>query len=531
MNIMPAESNHPSDSNLSCEMPSSDLEPIMSGRDGDDRHWFLFEKAPIPYQSLDGEGHVLEVNPAWLKILGYDRNEVIGKSFTQFLTPEYVPIFKENFPKFKKKGELRGIRFELFHKTGTRIAVEGDGTISYDEQGNFRRTHCVIRDITDELAAQKALNESQELLAGVVDSVTDHMSMVNEDLDIIWANDTACRLFGSDVVGKKCYRTYHRCKTPCDNCLVLRVFETGETQEHETTVISNTGEEYHFWCTANVGLRHADGRPKTVVEVSRDVTARKKIEDELRQYQDHLEQLVSDRTKKLAASQEKLTRTERLASMGTLAAGIAHEINNPLGSIMLGLDTGLKSINDPELLKAILNQGKRDISRCSEIVKGILRFARQQPSEKWIVNLNDVVKDAFDLTKQYGAKHNVSLELCVSNESNLVLGNPIELEQVVINLIHNAVHACDGDGQVTVNTCRKANDACLTVSDNGCGLNQEQMEHAFDPFYTTRSQKGGTGLGLSTTHGIVADHAGTIDIETSPDAGTTFTVALPRKES
>ncbi len=528
---MSTKSDHPNNSNLSCETPSSNLERIASGQDSNDRHWFLFEKAPVAYQSLDSEGCLLEVNPAWLKILGYERNEVIGKSFTRFLTPEYVPVFKENFPRFKEKGELRGIRFESFHKSGKRLTVEGDGTVSYDERGNFRRTHCVIRDITDELASEKALQESQELLAGVVDSVTDHMSMVNEDLDIIWANDTARSMFGPDIIGEKCYWKYHKRKTPCDKCLVLRVFETGETQEHETTVISNTGEEFHFWCTANVGLRHADGRPKTVVEVSRDVTARKRIEDELRRHQDHLEQLVNDRTRKLAVSQEKLTRTERLASMGTLAAGIAHEINNPLGSIMLGLDTGLKSINNHGLLEVILNQGKRDVRRCSEIVKGILRFARQQPSEKWIVDLNNVARDAFDLTKQYGDKHNVSLELCVSNDSNLVLGNPIELEQVVINLIHNAVHACDDNGQVTVNTGRKANSACLTVSDNGCGLSQEQMERVFDPFYTTRSKQGGTGLGLSTTHGIVADHAGTIDIESAPNTGTTFTVTLPREEA
>jgi PAS domain S-box-containing protein len=131
--------------------------------------------------------------------------------------------------------------------------------------------------------AEEALRESEEKLSGIVDSVTDHMSMIDEQHNIVWGNDVAKGLFGPDLVGKKCYSAYHRHEKPCEPCIVKKCFEDGNVHEHETEVIGADGNRMLFWCIANVAARYRDGRPKTVVEISRNITELKRAEDTLRE--------------------------------------------------------------------------------------------------------------------------------------------------------------------------------------------------------------------------------------------------------
>ncbi|MBW2039118.1 MAG: sensor domain-containing diguanylate cyclase [Deltaproteobacteria bacterium] len=132
---------------------------------------------------------------------------------------------------------------------------------------------------TERKQAEEALRESEEKLVGIVSSVTDHMSMIDEQHNILWANDVAKSLFGANIVGKKCYTTYHRCDKVCEPCIVEKCFKDGKIHEHETKVITANGREMDFWCTASVAARYEDGRPKIVVEVSRDITERKSAKE------------------------------------------------------------------------------------------------------------------------------------------------------------------------------------------------------------------------------------------------------------
>ena len=142
--------------------------------------------------------------------------------------------------------------------------------------------------------------------------------------------------------------------------------------------------------------------------------------------------------------------------------------------------------------------------------------------------LNEVVSHALDFTREYAKMHGVELEANLAGSMAPMMGNTTELEQVVVNLVHNAVQACGESGRVTVETCQEGDRLRLRIRDNGCGMAPEQIEHAFDPFYTTRVEKGGTGLGLSTVHGIVTGSEGTIEIASDWGRGTVFTVEFPR---
>lgn len=153
---------------------------------------------------------------------------------------------------------------------------------------------------------EKAARSNEEKVAGIISSITDHMSMMDDKHNIVWANNVAKKLFGTDLVGKKCYRTYHGYDSPCEPCVVRKCFENGGVHEHETVVTREDGGEMVFWCVASVAERHSDGQPKTVVEISRDITERKKAEDKLRQAHDELEGRVRVRTLELEASNIEL---------------------------------------------------------------------------------------------------------------------------------------------------------------------------------------------------------------------------------
>ncbi|MBW2645808.1 MAG: PAS domain-containing protein, partial [Deltaproteobacteria bacterium] len=148
----------------------------------------------------------------------------------------------------------------------------------------------------------KALRASEEKMAGIMSSITDHMSMMDNKHNIVWANNVAKKLFGQDLVGKKCYRAYHGYDSPCEPCVVSNCFDDGKVHEHETVVTREDGGEMVFWCVASVAERHSDGRPKMVVEISRDITGRKRVEEELKATRDDLEWWVKARTLELEAS-------------------------------------------------------------------------------------------------------------------------------------------------------------------------------------------------------------------------------------
>lgn len=270
-----------------------------------------------------------------------------------------------------------------------------------------------------------------------------------------------------------------------------------------------------------------DGGVVGMVVSFRDIRERQVTEAELERYRSGLEKLVEERTSELNKSHDQLQRSERLAAIGTLAAGIAHEINNPLGMILLETGRALECAGLPAEARVQLGRSQEHAQRCGRIVKGILRFARQQPSEKTSLDLNEVVRYSVSLLAGYANERGVVLQVELAADLPLVLANRVELEQVLMNLVRNSVQACSGAGRVGIETLEDSGGIRLIVRDDGCGMSEAEREHAFDPFYTTRQAHGGTGLGLSTVHGIIADHDGTVDIDSAPGSGAVVSITLP----
>ncbi|MHC4696194.1 MAG: sensor histidine kinase [Planctomycetota bacterium] len=261
-----------------------------------------------------------------------------------------------------------------------------------------------------------------------------------------------------------------------------------------------------------------------------EISERKRAEQELGRYRDQLEELVRQRTRALEESQERIRQAERLASIGTFAAGVAHEINNPLASILMSARHALRSMQDRTIARTSLQEIIEDTERCAHIVKGILLFAKQQPSEKEPVNLNEAVQRATDLTRKYADRCGVRLEVNATEGLPFIDANLTELEQVFVNVIKNAIEASSEGQTVGVQTARDHDTLVVRVQDRGRGMAPEEKRQAFDPFYTTRAKEGGSGLGLSIAHGTVADHGGTISIDSEPGTGTAVSIEFqPQK--
>jgi len=222
-------------------------------------------------------------------------------------------------------------------------------------------------------------------------------------------------------------------------------------------------------------------------------------------------------------------RAERLASLGTLAAGIAHEINNPISAAWTAAETAKTLKNRPNtepMMDECLDAISDTVKRCQVIVDNVLRFARQESSEKKPHDVNQIVEQAIETTAYYTRGHGIQLSFDRQDDLPLARINAPEIEQVLVNLIRNAAQAGQAK-QIHLSTSLQDGQIAMRVKDNGRGIPEQYRERIFDPFFTTNETAEGTGLGLAISHGIVQDNQGTIELTSTVGVGSVFTVLLP----
>ncbi len=225
--------------------------------------------------------------------------------------------------------------------------------------------------------------------------------------------------------------------------------------------------------------------------------------------------------------EEKILQAEKLSSLSFLTAGIAHEINNPLSSILSNVQN-LQSGIVPKENKISLNWIEQETQRIARIVRELLDFSRETRADNTVTDVNECLEDILRLTR-YGRKPNTGLTITFNRAEDLprALISPDELKQVVLNLVQNAVHAVNSRGNITVTTSLEKNQIEIAVEDNGCGIAPDVLGQIFDPFFTTKTNGEGTGLGLSIVYGIMGKNKGRIDVKSQEGLGTTITLTLP----
>jgi two-component system, NtrC family, sensor kinase len=252
---------------------------------------------------------------------------------------------------------------------------------------------------------------------------------------------------------------------------------------------------------------------------------------ELQQTQQELQARISAQME----AEARLIQAAKLAAVGEMAAGVAHELNNPLTTVVGFTELVLDELPIDSPIRKDLDLVLQEARRARSVVRRLLDFARQGETVRVKADINEIVDDVMMLTKHLMHTSHVQPEIRLGEKLPWVLVDRNQIKQVVINLVNNALYAMPEGGRLVVETAEQSRYGgqwiTMTVRDTGVGISSENLQRIFEPFFTTRSDHGGTGLGLSVTYGIVTDHAGMIEVESAVRQGSTFTVWLPLEET
>jgi len=392
-------------------------------------------------------------------------------------------------------------------------ANDGDGFLAVfaiqdvtDLATRIRGYWVINKRLEHEITERTRIDEERERLSSIIEATPDLVGFVDREGHVQYFNQAARRILGIPAQAR--LQDFHLGDFLSERSAKI-TFETAlpETIRNgswkgEVAWLSSDGQEI---ATAMVLQAHdaQDGQVEAVSAIAHD---------------------ISD----LRDAEQSLQRAERLASIGTLAAGIAHEINNPLGAMLLSAEYALQKLDNRTVVEESLEDILSHVERCAQIVRSVLRFSRNDYSKKTGHDLSNLLHRAKDLTRHQAQQSGVLVDLDTSVGACCMTINPLEMEQVFVNLIVNAVESSKGGGRVSVKLDLADDRARVVVEDQGVGMPAELRSRVFDPFFTTRLHSGGTGLGLSIVHGIVRDHGGSIEVWSEPEKGTRVTVMLPR---
>ena len=396
-----------------------------------------------------------------------------------------------------------GIEFRFRHASGEWRWYFGKGTTVGDANDNFLNFTGIARDITDRKQAAERLEQVAREWSTTFDSITDLISIHDKDNRILRVNKAfADRLKTTpqELVGKFCHEVMHGTTEPPAYCPNRLTIKTGTPAAMETY---NPNFEAYFHESTSP-IFDDKGEITGSVNVTRDITQQKRIE-------------------------EHLIVTGRLASIGELSSGLAHELNNPLTSV-IGFSQLLMEGDVPANIKENLTIIHNEAQRAAEIIKNLLTFARKHAPVKELSQVNTVIEDVLRLRVYEHKLNNIEVEKHLATDLPEIIMDHFQMQQVFLNIIINAEFAmleAHHRGKLVITTEKSDNIVKITFADDGSGITEENMEHIFDPFFTTKEVGKGTGLGLSICHGIVTEHGGKIYAISENGQGATFIVELP----
>ena len=512
----------------------------------------LFETSVDGIYVTTPAGALLNANPALARIMGYDTPEDLIRGIGDITESIYVhPAARAEFQRLMlRDGMVREFEYQARQRGGAILWLSDSATIVRDQSGAIVRYEGTVRDITDQKRAEDAIAEGRRLLQQVIDTVPAVINVKDRELRYILMNRYMAGIFGvepADAIGRTTTDLMSRYGAQKTDENDRRVLTAGrELGFYEEEYLDSSGN-LRQWLVNKLPLLDADGEIESIVTVALDIGERKRGELEMRKAKDAAEAALRN----LRETQQSLIEAEKLAALGRLVAGVAHEVNNPVG-ISLTVASSLErktalftaEVARGDLRRSSLNdflEASRDAS--SQLVANLNRAAELITSFKQVAadrNYSDQrTFDLGDLTEQVVMslrpglrKHNLTLN--VDCQPNLTMNSyPGPYGQVLTNLFLNAVAHAFPDGRpgavdIQVRESGKDNVEIL-FSDNGCGMSLDVRRRAFDPFFTTRRDQGGTGLGLHIVYSIVTNRlGGRLDLDSEPGGGTRIQIILPR---
>jgi PAS domain S-box-containing protein len=456
-------------------------------------------------------------------------------AWEELIHPDDRELTLTTLDKSMKKGSRFDVEYRLKHKDGMYLDIKDNGVFLKDNQRAAYRMLGTLKDITEHKRIEEARRENEEKLESISASAQDAIIIMDHDGIISYWNDAAAKIFGytkKEAVGQELHKflapeRYHDAYSQA----VSKFQKTGKGDVIGKTVelegIKKGGMEFPFELSlSSVNIKnkwHAIG-------ILRDITERKQAEEELKN------------------TQSQLVQSEKMASLGMLVAGVAHEINTPVGAVNSMNDTLVRALEKlkttidaicaresnehqkVDKLFRVVEDATRVIASGTERVTNIVRrlksFARLDEAEFEKVDIHEGLEDTLIIV-HHELKHKAVVERNFGDVPPISC-NPSQLNQVYLNLLVNAVQAIKDKGTITITTFQKNDHVYIQFKDSGIGMPKETLKRIFDPGYTTKGVGIGTGLGLSICYQIVKDHHGEILVDSEIGKGTIFTIILPR---
>ena len=447
-----------------------------------------------------------------LRILRLSREEMTQDAFAGVVHPDDLASVMDHLRHGIEQGKSYEIEHRLLFSDGTSRWVYSIVEPSMNIVGNVVRLYGTTQDITERKQAEVELRNKTNELQAIFDSISDGITVYDHDGLVQHHNLISPQLYPEATLpGKSCREIFHP-ETP---------FQPGECPVERALMGERVG-------TSLVSVRGGDKNQYV------DITATP-IKDALGEKNRALVFFRDISEKRL--QEMHLIQTEKMSSIGVLATGIAHEINNPLTSVAGYAEALLRRFRDePELSRDLrldvfphyLEVIVRESYRCKGIIDHLLSFSRKSDGSAVEVDINEILREILELLRHQQGYRQIRVVTDLKRDLPRLLGDPSGLRQVCMNLLVNAHQAIKGKGDVTVTTT-VADDAmvAIRIGDTGCGIAQDTIDRIWDPFFTTKEVGKGVGLGLALTYDIVKRHGGTIQVESRPGEGSLFTVRLP----
>jgi two-component system NtrC family sensor kinase len=516
------------------------------------------EEAMDGVQITDLNGLIMYSNKAVEEIYGFSASELVGRRVNE------LNVDKEFdraviIPAMEKTGRWNG-ELMAYHKNGRTFPIWLSASMVNDDKGRPMAMVGIIRDITSRKEVEDELRRHRESLEEMVeektvelrtavqlltqeiavrkntektlmesehkfrrlsqefhtllDAIPDTLILLSPDLRVMWTNKGGAAEFGrgiAEITGRHCYELWHGRSTVCDDCHARRSFETGQPE-----ITQRSTRDGRLLDSKSFPIMDEEGRVNNVILIVSDVTEKTTL-------------------------QAEAMRASHLASLGELAAGVAHEINNPINGIInyaqLIANRSAGESREYDIATRIIKEG----DRISGIVRSLLSFARERREEKVSVGIQKIMDDTITLMEAQIRKDGVLLKLAVAPDLPEIFANPQQIQQVFLNIISNSRYALNKkypgvhEAKVLEISARRLQVDShpylrVTFYDRGCGIPADIIDKVMNPFFSTKPSGHGTGLGLSISHGLVKDHGGRLMLQSKEGSFTRVMVDLPARE-
>jgi PAS domain S-box-containing protein len=467
----------------------------------------IIESAMDAIITVDEGQSVVLFNQAAEQMFGCSTQEAIGQPLTRFLPTRFRDAHHHHVQAFGQAGITSRKMGRLGAVSGLRTNGEEfpiEAAISYVTTEGKKYYTVILRDITERERVTEELRSQHEFIEAVLETAGALVVVLDRQGKILRFNRACEQTTGyssEEIAGK----------TVWDLLILPEEIESVKDQFARLVGGEARNEQEHIWVAK-------DGRRRRIAWSNTVITNRKGGVD-------YVVGTGIDVTL-LNQIQEQLRKTERVAELGTLASGMAHEIGTPM-NVILGRAEYLMDRVKEEPVKKGLQTIVAQVERITRVMNQLLAFARRKPPERGPLDLKDIVEDSLELFRERLAKSGVTVELALGDHCPAAQADADQMSQVIINLIMNALHAMENGGTLRVELEQEQDRIKLTVADTGHGIPQAALPKIFEPFYTTKEFGKGTGLGLTVVKGIIEEHQGTITVESEEGKGTRFTIRLP----